>query len=109
MKLRTKIVYKNKNLEPISECEYELADYTDMVSLELKRIITDIEDLMYMENGNRSKDEWGEAEVIQFNKIKHKILDKAGEIQRLPETIFDAETSKSSALSFWSELFNRKE
>ena len=37
-----------------------------MLSLDLKRIITDIEDLVYMTNGNKSKDDWNEVELMAF-------------------------------------------
>lgn len=80
-----------------------------MLSLDLKRIITDIEDLVYMTNGNKSKDDWNETELMAFNKIKHKILDKAGEIGRLPENIQDAEECGDTPSSFWDRIFNTKE
>lgn len=104
--LRTQVIYRNRDLKTISKCEYSLRDYADMLSLDLKRVITDVEDLVYMLNGNKSKDDWSEAEILAFNKIKHKILDKAGEIGRLPENIFDADENDNSAASFWDRLFN---
>lgn len=109
MNLIAKIEYKNKNLETIHSCEYSLKDYLEMLSLDLKRIITDIEDLAYLINGNTIKEDWNEAELIMFNKIRSKILDKAGEIGRLSENIYDADTCRNTASSFWDELFNRKE
>jgi hypothetical protein len=107
--LRTQVTYKNRDLKTISKCEYALKDYTDMLSLDLKRIITDIEDLLYMATGGKSKADWQELELLAFEKIKHKILDKAGEIGRLPENIFDADQCENSASSFWDRLFNSKE
>lgn len=109
MNLRMRIVYKNKELKPISKCEYSLEDYSDMLSMDLKRIITDVEDLIYTMNGNKPKDEWDENALCAFGKIKHKLLDKAGEVARLPENIFDAENDKDSISSFWNELFNEEE
>lgn len=109
MNLRTEITYKNKDLKTISKCEQSLKDYSDMLSLDLKRIITDIEDLLYLSTGSKSKNQWSEAELIAFEKIKHKILDKAGEISRLPENIFDADENENAASSFWDRLFNSKE
>lgn len=107
MNLKTKIAYKNKNLETIQECEYPLQDYMDMISLDLKKIITDVEDLVYMTNGNRPKNEWSEAEIILFNKIKHKILDKAGEVSRVPQCLFDADAMAelNTPASFWDRFF----
>lgn len=104
MELKTRIVYKNKKLETVSECVYPLRDYADMLSLDLKRIITDVEDLLYSMNDNRPKEEWKDAELSAFNKIKHKILDKAGEIERLPENIFDSDVMNDSVSAFWDKL-----
>ena len=41
---RVKIEYKNKDLETVVEKEYDFIDYTEMLNLELKRILMDIED-----------------------------------------------------------------
>lgn len=80
-----------------------------MLSLDLKRIITDVEDLVYALNGDCSKEEWSDETLAAFNKIKHKILDKAGEIGRLPENIFDADEDGNEVSSFWDRFFNPKE
>ena len=55
--LKAQITYRNKDMKTVSKCEYDLRDYTDMLSLDLKRIITDIEDLVYIASGSRSKDD----------------------------------------------------
>lgn len=108
MNLRTQVTYKNKSMQTISRCEYSLKDYADMLSLDLKRIITDIEDLVYVATGSKAKAEWPETELLAFEKIKHKILDKAGEISRLPENIFDADESENNVSNFWEKFFNSK-
>lgn len=109
LNLKTKIVYKNRNMETVQVCEYPLQDYVDMVSLDLKKVITDVEDLIYMTNGNRPKNEWSEAEIILFNKIKHKILDKAGEVSRIPQSLFDADNIEelNTPASFWDKVFGK--
>lgn len=109
MKLRARIQYKNKELRTVCDCEYSLKDYTDMLSLDLKRIISDVEDLVYGMNGNLPKDEWRESDLLAFNKIKHKILDKAGEVERLPDNIFDADVEVNSMSAFWDRVLNRKD
>lgn len=80
-----------------------------MLSMDLKRIITDVEDMAYTINGNKSKEEWDDDAIMAFSKIKHKILDKAGEISRLPESIFDAEQENDSISDFWNNLFEEGE
>ena len=109
MDLKVNVAYKNKNLETIQTCEYQLKDYTDMLSTGLKRIISDVEDLVYIMNGNRPKDEWNDSEIIVFNKIKHKLFDKAGEVSRIPDEIFDADIQKNAISSFWDRLFNTED
>ena len=37
MDLMVKIVYKNRKLEEVRNCEYELADYTSVFKLDLMR------------------------------------------------------------------------
>lgn len=104
MNLKAEVVYRNKQLEPITKCVYPLADYACMLSMDLKRIITDIEDLIYTMNDNLPKDEWGDCEIASFAKIRSKILDKAGEIARLPEVIFDADADKGNVAGFWDKF-----
>ena len=82
-----KIRYLNEKREFVSEKTYPLSDYTDMIRVDLLRLITDVEDLCYAANGNRVKAEWSDETWSAFCKIKHKLLDKAGEIGRLPENL----------------------
>ena len=46
MNLKTQVTYKNKDLATIQVCEYALQDYADMISMDLKRVITDVEDMV---------------------------------------------------------------
>lgn len=85
--LGVKIVYRNKQQEPIYEKDYSLKEYTDMLRQEQLRLITDVEDLCYAANENNTKDEWDDDTWAAFCKIKHKLLDKAGEISRLPDVL----------------------
>lgn len=79
-----------------------------MISMDLKRVITDVEDMVQASTGNISKDEWPAEVLYEFNKVKHKLLDKAGEISRLPGNIFDADQRENSVSSFWDRVFNTK-
>lgn len=109
MNLKAKVVYRNRNLEPVYECEYMLKDYADVLSMDMKKIVSDVEDLVYLANGNKPKEEWTEAELVAFNKIRCKLLDKAGEMSRLPESLYDADADKSgSPGTFWERMFDEK-
>ena len=82
-----KIEYKNKNLETVVEKEYDFVSYTEMLHLELMRIIMEIEDAFYAFSGNKQKDFWDEDMKERFKKIRHKMLDQANAIKRLPQTL----------------------
>ena len=84
---KVKIEYKNKNLETVVEKQYDFIDYTDMLHLELKRILMDIEDAFYYFSGNKQKQDWPPELTERFAKIRHKLLDEANAIRRLPENL----------------------
>ena len=100
-----KIEYKNKNLETVIEKEYSFIDYTEMLNLELKRILMDVEDAFYYLSGNKQKDEWDSELSEKFNKIRHKLLDQANAIKRLPENL-SYKDIKASTMPF-SEFLAR--
>ena len=78
------IEYKNQDLETVVEKEYDFIDYTDMINLELKRVLLEIEDAFYYFSGNKQKQDWSPDLTERFKKIRHKILDQANAIKRLP-------------------------
>mgnify|MGYP006913141030 FL=1 len=101
MNLKVKETYKNKHTDAAYECQYLLKDYADITSLELKKIITDVEDLVYLANGSSTKDAWTEEEQNLFEKIRRRLLNTAGSISRLPDTIYDDPNTGD----VWGELF----
>lgn len=86
--INVKISYKNKKLEKVKDCTYDFSEYTDMVYFELMRVIMDIEDVFYRFEDSKSKDQWNEQNTTDFQKIRHKILDQANAIKRLPQNVF---------------------
>ena len=84
---KVRIEYKNKNLETVVEKQYDFIDYTDMLHLELKRILMEIEDAFYYFSGNKQKQDWPPELTERFTKIRHKLLDQANSIRRLPENL----------------------
>ncbi len=84
---KVKIEYKNKDLETVVEKEYGFIDYTEMLNLELKRILMDIEDAFYYMSGDKQKQNWPPELTERFQKIRHKLLDQANAIRRLPENL----------------------
>ena len=81
-----KIDYKNKNLETVIEKEYEFSQYTDLLNVELMRIIVEIEEAFYYLSG-KEKNDWDDETKARFQHIRHKMLDQANAIKRLPQTL----------------------
>lgn len=100
---KVKIEYKNKDLETVAEKEYSFVDYTEMLNLELKRILMDIEDAFYCLSGNKQKKDWSPEFTEKFQKIRHKILDQANAIKRLPENL-SYKNIKANTMSFGEYL-----
>lgn len=82
-----KVEYKNKDLETVVEKEYDLFSYTEMLNLELMRLIMEVEDLCYVFSGNKQKKDWPPEITERFKKIRHKMLDTANSIKRLPHNL----------------------
>ena len=83
------VTYRNSRLEPVHTELYSLRDYTDLMRTDLLKVITDIESAFYSMCGNRQKSEWPDSVWSDFEKIKHKLLDKAGDIGRLPDNLIE--------------------
>lgn len=85
--LSVKVTYRNKNMDPTYSKVYKLDEYTDMLRTDLLKLITDVENLCYAANDNKPKEEWSDETFSGFCLIKHKLLDKAGDVGRIPENI----------------------
>lgn len=81
------IDYLNKNMEHVNQKTYMFFEYTNMLELEIKRMILDVEDAYYKFENGKQKSEWSEESLNGFNKIRHKLLDVANAIARLPKTL----------------------
>ena len=82
-----RVTYKDKDMRPTYTKTYSLCEYTDMLRQDLLRLISDVENLCYIANENKAKADWSDQTFEEFSRIKHKLLDKAGDIGRLPENI----------------------
>ena len=85
--LGIRVTYRNKNMEPTYSKVYSINEYTDMLRADLLRLVTDVEELCYAANNNKPKEEWTDETFAGFSKIKHKLLDKAGDVGRIPENL----------------------
>lgn len=85
--LKVHVTYRNADMRPVSDFMYSLEEYTGMLRNDLVRMITDIEDLVYCAADNKPRDEWDDETWSRFSRLRHKLLDKAGDVARLPECI----------------------
>lgn len=83
-----KVVYKNKALEPVSERTYSLVDYCQEMKLGIMRTIMDVENAYYSLQGKKEKQEWDSETMKSFQHIRHKLLDAANNIQRIPNNLY---------------------
>lgn len=103
------VVYRDKNLNPVMEKTYPLQDYLDLIRSDLLRVITDVEDMVYHLEHEKPREEWSDENWTAFCKIKHKLLDKAGDIERLPKNLVsldDAERDEDLS-RFVARVFNK--
>lgn len=82
-----KIEYKNQNLETVIEKEYDLLTYTSMLYMELMGIVKEVEDVFYEINQGKQKQDWTPESMERFKRIRHKMLDQANAIRRLPQNL----------------------
>ncbi len=78
-----------------------------MIRADLLRQITDVEDMVYQANGNKPKEEWSDESWSAFCRIKHKLLDKAGDIGRQPDNIFEYEEKDKSLSEYVASVLNK--
>lgn len=81
------IDYLNRNMEQIDQKAYSFNEYTGMLELEIKRLILDVEDAFYKFENGKQKNEWTQESLQGFNRIRHKLLDVANSVGRLPKTL----------------------
>lgn len=100
-----KVTYRNKDLNPTYSRVYSIEEYTDMLKTDLLKLITDVENLCYVANDNKPKEEWSDETFSGFCLIKHKLLDKAGDVGRIPENII----YKESLSNFVARIIDKEE
>lgn len=82
-----RVVYRDKDLQPTYTKTYSIEEYANAMRSDLQNLVSDVETLGYIANDNKPKDEWSDESFAMFSRIKHKLLDKAGEIGRLPSNM----------------------
>lgn len=88
-KIGVRVTYRNRNLDSVYSRIFELKEYTEQMRSDLQGLVSDVETLCYDMNDGKPIEEWTEESFRAFNKIKHKLLDKAGDIGRLPDNMVE--------------------
>lgn len=102
-----KVTYRDKDLRPTYTKTYSLDEYAETIRSDLQNLVGDVETLGYIANGNKAKEEWSDESFAIFTRIKHKLLDKAGEIGRLPVNM--AVRTKMSLSDFMAQLLDEED
>lgn len=92
--LRVKVEHRDKSLRVVNETDLELIAYCEYLAQRLTGL------LVLMENGME------ETSDGTLAKIKHKLFDCAGEIRRLPDTMYLPEKPPAT-LSLIKQMFSR--
>lgn len=78
-----RVTFRDKDLKPTYTKTYTLPEYSEAMRADLQSLVGEVETLGYIANKNKPKEEWSDESFALFTRIKHKLLDKAGEIGRL--------------------------
>ena len=105
---KVKVTYKNKSLENISQRILPLTDYCKEQKQNLMHIIADVENAFYLLQEYKSKNEWNDATMAAFQKIRHKILDAANNIERMPLNLYykDSNINAIDAADYAANIIN---
>lgn len=85
------VTYRNDALEIVKKENYPLETYSKKLVTDLLKVLVDVEDILYEEDGKLKKD-WKYGTRTKFEKVRHRILDVAGSLDRLNENTRVVET-----------------
>ena len=86
--MRVKITYRDSRMNVVDTRDYSLSDYAAVMAGGIRAVISDVEDVLY-DATKSEKGEWDPETIRKFEKIKHKLLDCAGSIERLEKNLYD--------------------
>ena len=87
MDLSVHITHRNSKLQPVADEYYRLDEYAVLLGNDILRMISDVEDLIYTTTGGVQRDEWPDEIWSKYSRLKHKMLDAAGSVKRLPDNL----------------------
>lgn len=84
---KVNLEYRDHDMNIVSQKECALEDYTELLKSGIVRLILDAEDLIYKATGGQGKAEWDDEVSTSFYRLRHKLLDMAGEVGRIPQNL----------------------
>lgn len=84
---KVNLEYRDREMNIVSQKECGLEDYAELLKNGIVRLILDVEDLTYKATDGQSKTEWDDEVSSSFYRLRHKLLDMAGEIGRIPQNL----------------------
>lgn len=87
MSLNVHITHRNSKLQPVADEIYPLDEYMALLGNDILRMISDVEDIIYTTTGGVQRDEWTDEVWTKYSRLKHKMLDTAGAVKRLPDNL----------------------
>jgi hypothetical protein len=90
-KLVVRVQYRNAAREIIGEEEFPLINYMKIQENRAMHLVTDVENLLYDIFDGKPKEEWPDHAYREFLLLRHKILDHAGNVGRVPEMLYKVE------------------
>lgn len=107
--MRVRIAYRDSNLDIVDTRDYDIDDYTALLATSIRGAIGDVESALY-DVTQREKSEWDENTIRCFNRIKHKLLDSAGEVERLSRNMYDeGRLMEADEAGFIAKVFGKDE
>ena len=98
MAIRVRSMYRNKDMEIVDQQDLTLEEWAALQKNRLMKLVAEAEDLAYRATDGKSKEEWPRDVMESFLRLRHRILDAAGEADRLPQ---NARTE--DLLTIWTE------
>lgn len=78
------VTYKNSQLDQVRTRTYRFDEYCNDLRNNVLAAIGEVELAMGVAQGDPDKSKWSESSMEHFKKVRHKLLDVANNVSRLP-------------------------
>ena len=85
------VVYRDSKGKALNSSVCPLNTYTELLRQNMIRTIGDVEDMIYETTGTQNRDEWSDSLNRAYGNVRHRLLDCAGNIERLADDLCEME------------------